>query len=381
MSTLYPTSKQSVPNPISTDLLENADATLDHDYQHATINDTIEALQDKVGVDGSAVTTTHDYKLSAVTGSAKALTAGTSTQSVTNLTLVTPTLTLNSDATGDMYYRNSGGALTRLPIGTTGQILDVSSGGIPEWIPNPSVADATYSVKGVDYKKANAEYYAVDFGSTDAYAITLTPAPTAYATGEEFSFTANTTNTGTATLNVNSIGAKTIVKGVNTTLADGDILAGQTVTVRFDGTYMVLQSPVAPASTSPYYGIFKSLTGTQDVTSTTTSTIAHGLGVAPKNARITFQIPFNGSTKFATSIGTYNGSTQNCIYFASNANGAVQSSGVASKFVHLGWNTGGTGSDYLEGVASWDATNVTITWTKTGTTSAGTFDYLLEVQA
>lgn len=39
---------------------------------------------------------------------------------------------LGSDATGDLYYRNSGGLLTRLPIGTTGQSLQVNSG-IPAW--------------------------------------------------------------------------------------------------------------------------------------------------------------------------------------------------------------------------------------------------------
>jgi len=39
---------------------------------------------------------------------------------------------LTSDATGDMYYRNSTGLLTRLGIGTNGQALKVS-GGIPTW--------------------------------------------------------------------------------------------------------------------------------------------------------------------------------------------------------------------------------------------------------
>nr|AKH48006.1 hypothetical protein [uncultured marine virus] len=43
-------------------------------------NDATEALQVKVGIDGSAVTTTHDYKLSSVTSSAKAVsTAGDQT--------------------------------------------------------------------------------------------------------------------------------------------------------------------------------------------------------------------------------------------------------------------------------------------------------------
>jgi hypothetical protein len=39
---------------------------------------------------------------------------------------------LGSDATGDIFYRNSLGQFTRLPIGTSGQVLSVSSG-LPGW--------------------------------------------------------------------------------------------------------------------------------------------------------------------------------------------------------------------------------------------------------
>src|SRR3989344_4054121 len=42
------------------------------------------------------------------------------------------TLNLGSDATGDIFYRSSSGYLSRLPIGSTDQILQVSSG-IPSW--------------------------------------------------------------------------------------------------------------------------------------------------------------------------------------------------------------------------------------------------------
>lgn len=42
------------------------------------------------------------------------------------------TMTLGSDATGDIYYRNSGGVLTRLGIGSSTQVLTVT-GGLPVW--------------------------------------------------------------------------------------------------------------------------------------------------------------------------------------------------------------------------------------------------------
>lgn len=146
--TNYPASIQSIPNPTSTDLLENATPELDHDYQHSTANDTIEALEAKVGVDGSAVTTSHDYKLGEVTGSDKAV-GKTATQTLTNKTLTSPQINFGSDARGDIPYRNGSGVTTRLPIGSSGQILSANASGDPEWIANPSASDASYTVKGV----------------------------------------------------------------------------------------------------------------------------------------------------------------------------------------------------------------------------------------
>lgn len=144
----YPTTLDNLPNPTPTDLLENATLGLDHDQQHANANDAIEALEAKVGANSSGVTTSHDYKLSAVTGAAKALTSGTSTQSVTGLTLTTPVINVGSDATGDIYYRSSGGLFVRLGIGSTDNILSVVAG-LPAWIANPAASNATSTVKGV----------------------------------------------------------------------------------------------------------------------------------------------------------------------------------------------------------------------------------------
>lgn len=42
------------------------------------------------------------------------------------------TMTLGSDASGDIYYRNSSGFLTRLPIGSSTNVMTVS-GGLPAW--------------------------------------------------------------------------------------------------------------------------------------------------------------------------------------------------------------------------------------------------------
>ena len=59
MATNYPTSLDSLTNPISTDLMSAAG--VNHADQHANVNDAVEALQAKVGIDSSAVTSSHDY--------------------------------------------------------------------------------------------------------------------------------------------------------------------------------------------------------------------------------------------------------------------------------------------------------------------------------
>jgi hypothetical protein len=85
----------------------------------------------------------------------------------------------------------------------------------------------------------DAAFFAQDAGGSDSYAITLTPAITAYVTGCHYVFKANTANTGAATLNINALGAITIKKaagGITTDLATDDIRAGQWVIVVYDGT-------------------------------------------------------------------------------------------------------------------------------------------------
>lgn len=101
--------------------------------------------------------------------------------------------------------------------------------------------------------------FAADAGANDTYVATLTPAPTAYITGEHYRFKANTANTGACTINFNGLGAKTIKKaagGITTDLADNDIRAGQWVDLVYDGTNMQMQSLLgnAPAGGSGGFG-------------------------------------------------------------------------------------------------------------------------------
>lgn len=89
--------------------------------------------------------------------------------------------------------------------------------------------------------------YAADTGSADTYAVSLSPAPGAYAAGQIFHFKATNANTGASTLNVNSLGAVSILKHGGTALASGDIPAGGLVTVMHDGTNLQMLSQLGNA--------------------------------------------------------------------------------------------------------------------------------------
>lgn len=71
---------------------------------------------------------------------------------------------------------------------------------------------------------------------TNTITCSLTPAITAYVTGMVIRFVAGGANTGAATINVNSVGAKDIKKDVSSALVANDIVTGQLVTLVYDGT-------------------------------------------------------------------------------------------------------------------------------------------------
>lgn len=59
MAINFPTSLDTLTNPSASDFLNSPS----HSGQHSNANDILEALEAKVGIDSSAVTTSHDYLL------------------------------------------------------------------------------------------------------------------------------------------------------------------------------------------------------------------------------------------------------------------------------------------------------------------------------
>jgi len=123
-----------------------------------------------------------------------------------------------------------------LDVNTTAKRINLHDGTTVGGIPHINYVD-----------QINQEYTYAAASGTNTITMSLAIAPSAYAAGQKFCFKAASTNTGSATLNVNSLGAKTIKKKDNSTgtiavLAAGDIIGGGIYTVFYDGTDMILES-------------------------------------------------------------------------------------------------------------------------------------------
>ena len=175
----------------------------------------------------------------------------------TQVTVADTTLTLTDNATNYIVYdyltnvvsvNTTGVGLVKVTVTVTSGIIGTPTYNvIKESYADPFVPDVTLVAPAVQ----NQQWvYAAATGAVNTYAITLTPAPTAYAVGQKFTFKANLANTGTATLNVNGLGAKTIKKlGGTTNLASGDIAINHMVEVEYNGTDFDMQSPIANITT------------------------------------------------------------------------------------------------------------------------------------
>lgn len=99
--------------------------------------------------------------------------------------------------------------------------------------------------------------YSVDSSSTDDYFI-VARGVLAYRAGQTFTVKITTANTGPATLNVNDLGVRSIVKGLNTPLVTGDLSAGQLLFVKYDGTNMIMQNPTVNSLSAGTFGTWAS---------------------------------------------------------------------------------------------------------------------------
>lgn len=84
--------------------------------------------------------------------------------------------------------------------------------------------------------------YAVTTGTSTAYTITLSPAPTAYVDGQQFIIVPNVDCGATPTLNVNSLGAGIILKQDGSAISAGDIKANNPLSLVRVGSNFFIRS-------------------------------------------------------------------------------------------------------------------------------------------
>ncbi len=101
-----------------------------------------------------------------------------------------------------------------------------------------SVADTSLKTNVGDVQTALEQLQTIhtDTGSANALVITPDPAITAYAAGQEFKVAMANTNTGAATININSKGAKSIKTPTGAALVGGELVAGAIISLVYDGT-------------------------------------------------------------------------------------------------------------------------------------------------
>jgi len=114
------------------------------------------------------------------------------------------------------------------PLVLTGSGADARISGIEE-VNTPS--DAVSAI----HLQQGALVYAAAAGSSNALVVTLSPAPTAYASGMLVHFKVAIPNTAAVTVNVNGLGPRPIRKSVTAELDADDFQTGQMVSVIYDG--------------------------------------------------------------------------------------------------------------------------------------------------
>ncbi len=262
---------------------------------------------------------------------------------------------------GNVLVATGATALTKLAVGNDGDILTADS----------SVASGVKWNPGVNSQAIqNMQFsHATETGTGSVYTISPVPCVLSYTTGQLFTFSANTTNTvASPTLRVSSLAGKIIKNPDGTSLSVGQIKASALTMVQYEGSSSVFQ--VLSTKGNALSSVKNGVTNKTTSDASTTQNIAHGLGVTPRYVRID-AIGVQGTANVAWEAHTtYNGTTQSSIsHYGSGTNG-----NNADQTFTL--SVQGTTPYKQVGVVTFDATNIVITWTGTGSDTAVDFQLL-----
>lgn len=145
------------------------------------------------------------------------------------------------DMSGDATISNAG-AITLSNAAVIAKVLTAYAAGAGTVSATDTILQALQKLDGNDalkesianFQKATEIYFTAS--GTDTYTATPSPAFGSYTTGMRVYLTFTNANTGASTINLNGLGAKSIKKSGSSALVAGDIAAGQTLILSYDGT-------------------------------------------------------------------------------------------------------------------------------------------------
>lgn len=120
---------------------------------------------------------------------------------------------------------------------------------------NNAVSATPLGLQGSKYLDQSGAKIGATAAGTNTYTATISPAITAYVDTQRFFIKFTNGNTGASTLNLNGLGAKSIVKNGNIPLTIGDIMAGQILCLAYDGTNFQLVGGIGTDHTIYRQGI------------------------------------------------------------------------------------------------------------------------------
>ena len=191
----------------------------------------------------------------------------------------------------------------------------------------------------------------ITVAGTNTLTGSATPALAGYAAGAQYSFIAQNTNTAAVTIDIDTLGVKSITKFGATALAPGDIIAGAIMLIEYDGTRFQLINATS--------NLFDSITVDYIKETTTVSATA------------------------ATGTINYDVATQSILYYTTNAsaNWTLNIRGSATATLNSLMSTGQTvtvthmvtqgATAYYNSAVTVDGTSVTPKWQSGITPNAG----------
>lgn len=216
--------------------------------------------------------------------------------------------------------------------------------------------------------QVNAVKVLASVAGTNTITGSMTPDLTSYSTGMLVILTPANNTTGAATINIDSLGAKSIVRGDGTALESGDMQASTTHALLYDGTNFVCLNPLSFSLVNGTLSGTLSVTGalTLNGALTTDNTTADEVGFKglPQNSQssnytcvladagkhifatstlATITIPANASVAYP--IGT-------AITFANNASGSISIAITSDTLLLAGTATTGTRTLSVGGLAT-----------------------------